>query len=838
MGRHHSDPREAEMCDRTEVYRSALIESSEDLIWAVDLDCRLVAFNGAFRKYIERAVGIEPSVGMGLHNLHAGESAALWSRSYERARLDGTFCMECSLAKGSTLEFTFRPIVVHGEPIGTSVAGKEITDREDVTGQSPEREAPFGRFFDENSSVMLLVEPSSGEIVAANRAASTYYGLPQERLIGVPTREISTSRPEKVERNMLLALRGECSVFSYRIRLASGEERDVETHTSPCDVDGKPLLFAIVHDVTERKRSEKALEEAREKYREIFEGALEGMFQATIGGQFLTVNPALARMLGYESPEDAQTLVEDLAHDVWEDKDERSRYIKNLLSSGAIEGYECRFKRKDGTIVWVSVNSRRIFTTYGQAPYHEGFLINITDRKRAEQSLRESAESLEEAQRIGGLGSYVLDIAAGMWTSSDALDELFGIDKGYDRTVPGWLAIIHAEDRAMMAAYSAAVTSGEVTRFDKEYRIIRRSDQTERWVHGLGRLEFNAQQNLQILRGVIKDITARKQGEIVLRESEQRFRESFEQAAIGILHTSLEGKILRSNARFAEIIGYTPDEIAGISFQQITYRGDQNRSNAALQRMTEGLADVTPPSIWEKRYIRKDGSLTWVKLTISIQRDSQGRALHYITVVQDINARKAAEASLAKAQEALRLSEERYRTVFQTSLDCVIISNPGDGRYIDVNRAFLKLMGYQYEEVIGRTSLELDFWADSRARDDMVQLLRRDSSLQDYETQYKKRNGEIFWVRISASEIEIDGTRCILSIMRDISEAKAAEEEIWNLAFYDPLTRLPNRRLLLDRLRQALGACSRTERNRALLFVDLDDFKTLNDTLGHQTGDR
>jgi len=824
--------------DQAEAYRSALIESSEDLIWAVDLDCRLAAFNRAFRKYIELAFGVDLSVGMPLHNLLPAESAARWSQSYERARLEGSFRMECSLVAGSTLEFTFKPIVVNGESIGTSVLGKEIADRKHAVGQSPESDANFRRFFEENSSVMLLVEPSGGEIVAANRAASAYYGLPQEKLIGLPTREISTSPPERVERNMLLALRGKCSVFSYRIRLANGEERDVETHTSPCDIDGRPLLFAIVHDVTERKRFELALEEAREKYLDIFDGAQEGMFQTTIDGQVLTVNAALARMLGYESPDDVQNSVKDLSHDVWEDPDERSRYLKSLPANGAVQGYQCRFKRKDGTTVWVSVNSRIVFTTDGQAPFHEGFLTDITDHKRAEQSLREIAESLEEAQRIGGLGSYVLDLAAGVWTSSDALDELFGIDKDYARTVSGWLAFIHSDDRMMMAAYVAEVISGEVTQFDKEYRIIRHTDQAERWVHGLGRIEFDVQGDPRILRGVIKDITARRQGEIALRENEQRFRGSFEQAAVGMLHTSLEGKIMRANAKFAEIIGYAPDEIAGISFQQITFRDDLDRSNASLQRMTAGLADVTPPSVWEKRYIRRDGSLTWVKLTISIQRDGEGRALHYITVVEDINKRKAAEASLSKAQEALRLSEVRYRTVFQTSLDCVTIKTLTDGRFIDVNGPFLKLMGFEYEEVIGRTSLELDFWADPRSRDGMAQLLRRDSSFQDFETQYKKRNGEIFWVRISASKIDIDGTPCILSVMRDISYAKAAEEEIWNLAFYDPLTHLPNRRLLLDRLRQALAATTRTERNRALLFVDLDDFKTLNDTLGHQTGDR
>jgi diguanylate cyclase (GGDEF)-like protein/PAS domain S-box-containing protein len=196
------------------------------------------------------------------------------------------------------------------------------------------------------------------------------------------------------------------------------------------------------------------------------------------------------------------------------------------------------------------------------------------------------------------------------------------------------------------------------------------------------------------------------------------------------------------------------------------------------------------------------------------------------------------EASLFIAQESLRLSEERYRTVFETSIDCVTISSLSNGKYLDVNNAFLTLLGFEYEEIIGRTSLDLDFWVVPETRDDIVRLLHRDSSLRDYRTRFRKRNGEMVWVLISASVIEIEGTSCVLSVMRDISDAKAAEEEIWNLAFYDALTRLPNRRLLLDRLSEALASSTRTERHRAMLFIDLDDFKTLNDTLGHQAGDR
>jgi diguanylate cyclase (GGDEF)-like protein/PAS domain S-box-containing protein len=205
--------------------------------------------------------------------------------------------------------------------------------------------------------------------------------------------------------------------------------------------------------------------------------------------------------------------------------------------------------------------------------------------------------------------------------------------------------------------------------------------------------------------------------------------------------------------------------------------------------------------------------------------------------VRDISASKAAEEKLDEAQKALQTSEERYRTAFETSQDSINITRLSDGMYLDVNKAFLDVIGYERHEVIGRTSLELNIWADPRDRANVVEILRQNSHCRDYEAQFRKKNGETFWGLMSASQIELDGVPCLLTMTRDISNAKLAEDKIRNLAFYDPLTGLPNRRLLVERLQQALANSTRTTHKRVLLFVDLDNFKNLNDTLGHQAGD-
>jgi diguanylate cyclase (GGDEF)-like protein/PAS domain S-box-containing protein len=135
---------------------------------------------------------------------------------------------------------------------------------------------------------------------------------------------------------------------------------------------------------------------------------------------------------------------------------------------------------------------------------------DVTEKYQAEVALHQSQESLKEAQRIAGIGSYALDFSAGLWYSSEELDRLFGIAASFERSVQGWETLIHPADRAMMGDYFKRQIVGQHKTFDKEYRIVRHNDQAERWVHGLGRLEFDAQGGLQMMIGTIQDITERK----------------------------------------------------------------------------------------------------------------------------------------------------------------------------------------------------------------------------------------------------------------------------------------------------------------------------------------
>jgi diguanylate cyclase (GGDEF)-like protein/PAS domain S-box-containing protein len=942
------------MRSQAEANLSALIESTKDLIWSVDLRSRLITFNRAFKEYFEKNFGCQLAPGMSVWDLHPPEFAHFWLPLYDLGLSGKTFSTEYTIADGRTLEISFSPMMADGETSGVSVFGKDISERRQAMQALQESEARSRNIFEKNGTVMLLVEPEKGEIVAANGAAVQYYGYSREQLIGMSVDRINTLPSEEVAQERQKALSEERTFFNFRHRLASGEEREVEVYSSPVEADGKRLLLSVVHDVTERKQAMQALRESEARFRNFFAQNSSAMIlMEPETGEVVAANRAAAVYFGVSQEEATRVVISQIILtplDEWAAnrqsvmRGERNVFCHRIrLASGEereVEVYSSPFE----------INGRLLLFS---------IVHDITDRKRAEAALREKEESLREAQSIAGLGSYQMDLHTGLWRGTEVLRKIFGIDESYLCDVDGWAAVIDPADRGRMTAYFAEEVVGKGQAFDNEYRIVRQSDGAKRWVHGLGRLEFDEQGRPVRMLGTIQDITERHRTEILLRDSEERYRATFEQVAVGIVHASFEGRILRCNAHFADLLGYTVEEITGKTIRQISAPEDFKTTVAALKRLRHGNASS---EILEKRYLRKNGSLCWAKLTISQQCDGEGHPIHFIALVEDINEHKAVEQRLAATQETLRLSEdryrsvfettpdavlivrqsdgvildanqsfleslgfsrnevigrtthdlglwvkdadqqrfmdamtqnsmcrdmevlsrrrdggifwmrlsaafiviegtpcrlvvakevtevkmaaeamqrseERYRTAFQTSLDAININRLDDDGYIDCNQAFLDVFGYEREEVIGKTSLQLGIWTDKSDQATMVELVRRNGSYRGLEVQFRKKNGDLFWGVMSASAMEVDGVLCVLSVTSDLSEVKAAKEEIRSLAYFDPLTGLPNRRMLLERLRQTLAASNRSNRLHALLLIDLDNLKTLNDSLGHHAGD-
>ena len=153
---------------------------------------------------------------------------------------------------------------------------------------------------------------------------------------------------------------------------------------------------------------------------------------------------------------------------------------------------------------------------------------------RVRLAVEESEVLLKESQRIAGLGSYVLDIPAGQWRPSEVMEKILGIDKTYDCSLANWVALVHPDERTLMANYLEKEVLGQHQPFNKEYRIRRHNDRAERWVHGLGRLEFEAQGRPVKMSGTIQDITDRKQAEAALTREQGLLRTLVDHLPVGL----------------------------------------------------------------------------------------------------------------------------------------------------------------------------------------------------------------------------------------------------------------------------------------------------------------
>ncbi len=322
------------------------------------------------------------------------------------------------------------------------------------------------------------------------------------------------------------------------------------------------------------------------------------------------------------------------------------------------------------------------------------------------------------------------------------------------------------------------------------------------------------QRTLALVRAQVSDAAR--------RESEERFRALFNQATVGVAQVDSDtGQFLRLNQRYADILGYSMDEMVGKTFQSLTHPDDLAADMAQVRRLKSG---ELPEYRLEKRYIHKDGHVVWGDLTVS----SMWITGHHIAVVQDITSRK-------RMEETLRANEQRLRSILER-LPMGLCVVQDDGLISFRNERYVQICGYTQEEVPDVNTWWQRAYPDAVERDAIRQKLidaRNQGVIPAAEYTIRCADGKLKPVEISG--IFVEGGRLIT--MQDLSQHKAAEEEINTLAYYDPLTRLPNRRLLMDRLQQALATSARHHRSGALLMLDLDNFKTLNETRGHDRGD-
>ncbi len=268
-----------------------------------------------------------------------------------------------------------------------------------------------------------------------------------------------------------------------------------------------------------------------------------------------------------------------------------------------------------------------------------------------------------------------------------------------------------------------------------------------------------------ILEGTITDITARKKFEEQIKDSENRFRGAFENAAVGASMVDLKGRFLKVNRFLCRMLGYSETELLSMTFSDITHPDDIQKGLDNLKKQLEGEADYTS---FEKRYICKDGRVLHVIVSPALIRDRHGKPQYFVGLWQDITERKNAENAILE-------SENKFRTMFNSVNDSIAILNL-DGKFIEVNKSICRNLGYSREELLRMSPRDIDTTEAAKNVSANIRNIMQKGEHQ-FESEQITKDGRMISVDISARAIDFEGQKAIIAVCRDITERKKAEEE-------------------------------------------------------------
>ncbi len=441
------------------------------------------------------------------------------------------------------------------------------------------------------------------------------------------------------------------------------------------------------------------------------------------------------------------------------------------ILSGRAATAELRIVTRDGETRWLrSVGRLEGEAERGGSVRLVGAAQDITAQKEAEEALRREHDLLSQITETSPAGIVVVDRQGQIIFANPYMLRTLGLTR----------------DEITQRAYNAPewhITDFDGNPFPDEQLPFRQVMATGRPVHDIrhaiewpsGQRRFlsinaaplvDASGQVEGVAATVEDVTERIEAERKLRQSEATLRSIFRAAPIGIGLTT--DRILGwTNETLQQMVGYSGEEMAGQSVRML-YDSDEEFERVGREKHAD-MAHYGSGSI-ETRFRRKDGRCIDVLLS-STALDPGDPSAGVIFTALDITERRQAES-------ALRASEDKFSRAFRSSPDAITISTLGDGRYVDVNEAFLEMSGYRREEVIGHTSVELGLWVDPEERLRLVRALQERGQVRDLEFRMRSRSGEVGTVLMSAEPVVIGGETCLLAISKDITGRKQAEEQV------------------------------------------------------------
>jgi PAS domain S-box-containing protein len=534
----------------------------------------------------------------------------------------------------------------------------------------------------------------------------------------------------------------------------------------------------FMRDITERKQSEKALADlnaertaalraSEERYARATAIGKVGVWEWDVLNGHYYGDDNLKALFGYASEElsvDPASWL-NLVH-----PDDRSIARKNrdLVRTGTSDlvHYELRMLKKDGSIVWTDVRGMSVRNSDGQLTHLIGATVDITERKEAEEALRESEERFAKAFRASPHPVGITELATGRCIEvNDACLQLFGFSR---EEVIGQTTLSlgiwpKEEDRARLVA---RLSAGEPVH-NLEMSVRTKSGDLRHVLVSSDVAELNG---TPCLITVGNDVTDRKRAAEALQRSERDLRTVLDALPIGVWFTDRNGKPILSNPA-SEKIWTSAKEVEWGAGERKWTESTEHTTGPHRWALSKVLAQGEPSlnEIFELD-CGDEGRKTILNSAVPV-RDETGMVLGAVVLNEDISDR-------VQAEEALRISEERFAKAFRASLHPVVISELDSGRVMDANDAAYQLFGYTREDVVERTTLQIGLWHSGEERARYLELLKREGSIRNVEVKLRSKSGEIRQCLLSSELIELNGKQCSVTVGDDITDRKRAESTL------------------------------------------------------------